>query len=195
MEHLDPKESLAIIQKIIGERKQKYEQNGIFFIFWGILIVLASVFHHFTGNFRVWSVLMPLGAVITFVYFFIKGKNLHKKNISSDWTGYIWGVSGLCAMYTGFVLPLFFTPSEFVFLNIIIYLPFIFAAMASALSLKNRLWVTTSFLAICVVFLSLNDDFSSWKVQTLFPAVISVLIFLIPGIQFFMDFKSRGGSR
>lgn len=191
MEHLQPKESLQIIQRIINERKQKYEQNGILFIFWGILIVLASVFNHFTGNYAIWAVLMPLGAVITFIYYFIKGIKSHQKGVSTDWTGYIWGISGLCAMYAGFVLTASFEKNQFVFLNIIIYLPFIFAAIASALSLKNGLWLSTSLLAICVVFLSLNENFSSWKIQTLFPAVIAILIYLIPGIQMFISFKKR----
>jgi hypothetical protein len=43
MENLEPKDSLAIISAIISERQQKYEQNGLVFIFWGILIAVSGI--------------------------------------------------------------------------------------------------------------------------------------------------------
>ncbi len=43
MENLHPKDSLAIIEAVINQRKQKYEENGIFLIFWGILVTLAGI--------------------------------------------------------------------------------------------------------------------------------------------------------
>lgn len=33
--NLNPKESFAIIEAVINERKRRYEENGIFLIFWG----------------------------------------------------------------------------------------------------------------------------------------------------------------
>ena len=75
MEHLQPNDSLKIIQEIINQRKQKYEQNGFFFIFWGILISVAGITQflmyqfdfHFNKSGFVWLILMPLGFIFTFV--------------------------------------------------------------------------------------------------------------------------------
>ena len=36
-------DSLKIIQSIINQRKQKYEENGFFLIFWSVLIMLAGI--------------------------------------------------------------------------------------------------------------------------------------------------------
>ena len=35
-------DSLKIIQSVINQRKQKYEENGFFLIFWSVLIMLAG---------------------------------------------------------------------------------------------------------------------------------------------------------
>ena len=42
MTELQPSESLKIIQEIIQQRKQKYEANGFFLLFWGALIALRN---------------------------------------------------------------------------------------------------------------------------------------------------------
>ena len=71
---LQPSDSLKIIQEIIQQRKQKYEANGFFLLFWGALIALSGIvqFTILISNFypkqsgMVWAVLMPLGFVINF---------------------------------------------------------------------------------------------------------------------------------
>ena len=40
---LQPSDSLKIIQEIIQQRKQKYEANGFFLLFWGALIALSGI--------------------------------------------------------------------------------------------------------------------------------------------------------
>ena len=71
---LQPTDSLRIIQDIIRQRKQKYEENGFFLIFWSVLISLSGIIqfvmlaldyypqHSWIG----WAVLMPLGFLFNF---------------------------------------------------------------------------------------------------------------------------------
>ena len=40
---LQPVDSLKIIQDIIRQRKQKYEENGFFLIFWIVMISLSRM--------------------------------------------------------------------------------------------------------------------------------------------------------
>ena len=62
---LQPSDSLKIIQEIIQQRKQKYEANGFFLLFWGALIALSGIvqFTMLISNFypkqsgMVWAVL------------------------------------------------------------------------------------------------------------------------------------------
>ena len=122
MENLEPKDSLAIISAIISERQQKYEQNGLVFIFWGILIAVSGIVNFITKSPLVWGVLMPLSSVITSVYFYIKGRNNVKKRKSKDWVSFIWLVAGICAMLTGFSVSYHLIVGNlFDFLSIIIF--------------------------------------------------------------------------
>ena len=178
MENLEPKDSLAIISAIISERQQKYEQNGLVFIFWGILIAVSGIVNFITKSPLVWGVLMPLSSVITFVYFYIKGRNNVKKRKSKDWVSFIWLVAGICAMLTGF--------SVFYHLIItIVFLPFVFASLAVSLQLKNRLWLITLVLSYLPLYVEIG-----WY-STLVSSLIGILLFLIPGCQFYFNHKRQ----
>ena len=71
---LQPADSLKLIQDIIRQRKQKYEENGFFLIFWSVLICLSGIiqFVMLATNYYPryswigWGVLMPLGFFISF---------------------------------------------------------------------------------------------------------------------------------
>ena len=71
---LQPVDSLKIIQDIIRQRKQKYEENGFFLIFWSVLIALSGIVqfvmlatdYYPKYSWIGWGVLMPLGFFISF---------------------------------------------------------------------------------------------------------------------------------
>ncbi|WP_172914968.1 hypothetical protein [Capnocytophaga canis] len=190
MEHLQPNDSLKIIQEIINQRKQKYEQNGFFFIFWGILIMLAGTIHflmyqfdfHFSKSGLVWLILMPLGFVFTFVAKMREGIKAEKQGKRIDWLGWIWLVAGIGAMVGGFT-------QSFKWIIILIYLPFVMASLATALQLKNRLWVSTSLISFVLVYSSLFINYGYHSI--LMTVVLAALLFLIPGIQLYSDYKKR----
>ncbi|CEN54377.1 hypothetical protein [Capnocytophaga canis] len=190
MEHLQPNDSLKIIQEIINQRKQKYEQNGFFFIFWGILIMLAGTIHflmyqfdfHFSKSGLVWLILMPLGFVFTFVAKMREGIKAEKQGKRIDWMGWLWLVAGIGAMVGGFTQS-----SKWII--ILIYLPFVMASLATALQLKNRLWVSTSLISFALVYSTLFINYGYHSI--LMTVVLAALLFLIPGIQLYSDYKKR----
>lgn len=192
MENLQPKESLAIIEQIIQLRKQKYEENGTFFIFWGILIIVASLGHFLMLQLEVfvqksgyiWLILMPLGFVFTFLVKMKQGIKVQKEQKYTDWQDYIWLVVGTLPFISVYLMP-----SQY--LTMAIYLPFCLVCLAMALRFKMKLWIFNSLISIVLCYASVFAHFY----QLLLVAVIAFLIFLIPGIQFFMDFKRRGSSR
>lgn len=190
MEHLQPNDSLKIIQEIINQRKQKYEQNGFFFIFWGVLIMLAGTIHflmyqfdfYFNKSGFVWLILMPLGFIFTFVAKMREGIKAEKQGKRIDWLGWIWLVAGIGAMVGGFT-------QSFKWIIILIYLPFVMASLATALQLKNRLWVSTSLISFVLVYSSLFINYGYHSI--LMTVVLAALLFLIPGIQLYSDYKKR----
>ncbi|ATA68993.1 hypothetical protein CGC48_10410 [Capnocytophaga cynodegmi] len=190
MEQLQPNDSLKIIQEIINKRKQKYEQNGFFFIFWGVLIMLAGTIHflmyqfdfHFNKSGLVWLILMPLGFIFTFVAKMRKGIKAEKQGKSTDWMDWIWLVAGIGAMVGGFTQS-----SKWII--VLIYLPFAMASLATALQLKNRLWISTSLISFILVYSTLFINYGYYTI--LITVVLAALLFLIPGIQLHSDYKKR----
>ena len=182
MENLETKDSLAIISAIISERQQKYEQNGLVFIFWGILIAVSGIVNFITKSPLVWGVLMPLSSVITSVYFYIEGRNNVKKRKSKDWVSFIWLVAGICAMLTGFSV-------SYHLIVTIVFLPFVFASLAVSLQLKNRLWLVTSLISLVLSYLPLYVEIGWYS--TLVSSLIGILLFLIPGCQFYFNHKRQ----
>ena len=87
-------DSLKIIQSVINQRKQKYEENGFFLIFWSVLIMLAGIiqFVMLITNYYpkqsgfVWLILMPIGF---FYSLWTKIKSTKRKKAEksyNDWT-------------------------------------------------------------------------------------------------------------
>ena len=190
MKHLQPNDSLKIIQEIINQRKQKYEENGFFFIFWGILISVAGITQflmyqfdfHFSKLGFVWLILMPLGFIFTFVAKMREGIKAEKQGKSIDWTGWLWLVAGIGAMVGGFTQS-----SKWII--VLIYLPFAMASLATALQLKNRLWISTSLISFVLVYSTLFVNYGYYAI--LMTVVLATLLFLIPGIQLHSNYKKR----
>lgn len=189
MENLNPNESLKIIQTIINQRKQKYEENGFFFIFWGILVAIAGILQFLMLHFNyypeksglVWAILMPLGFIFTFAAKMKKSIKAEKQGKSTDWTDWIWFFAGISAMIGGF------SPILSKFLVLIIYSPMVMASLATALQLKNRLWIFTSSVSFILIYSSLYVNYGYFI--TFLSSLLAVLMLLIPGIKLHTDYK------
>ncbi len=191
MENLTTQESLKIIQTVIDQRKQKYEENGFFLLFWGVLIVISGVTQYIMirmgkGNISgyVWLFTMVPGFLITFIINFNKNRKRAINRNPVDMLGLVWLIAGILAMLTGFI----FGPKFGIGSTTVIFLPFCMAAMASALSLKNYLWIC---LAIVGTFVAYGSIFVEWHYHSLIVATIALLLFVIPGIQLYVAHKRR----
>ncbi|WOC51686.1 hypothetical protein BPO_1039 [Bergeyella porcorum] len=190
MENLHPKDSLAIIETVINQRKQKYEENGIFLIFWGILVALAGIgqFLMITLNFYpeksgfVWLFTMVPGFIFTFLWKMKEGIRAKKQQKTEDWSDFLWLVTGSMAFASMFVV------NNSKFITMMIFLPIGIASLSSALRLKNRLWIFTSLISIVLAY---STVFFWSGYQPLFMAIIAVLSLLIPGIQLHLAYKKR----
>lgn len=191
MDNLTTQESIKIIQSVIDKRKQVYEQNGIFLMIWGALIALAGLSQfvmirmgHANIAGYAWLFTMVPGAIITFIVKFAEGYKRGKRQESSDVLGWIWAVAGTLAMLTGF----FFGSKFGMGFTTIIYLPFGMAALASALIIKNRLWIVLSLAGIALAY---GVAFIPFMYHPMVAAGIATLLFLIPGIQLFINYRKR----
>ena len=189
-------DSLKIIQSVINQRKQKYEENGFFLIFWSVLIMLAGTvqFAMLIANYYpkqsgwVWGVVMPLGFVVNLIINYKEKKVATQKNYA-EWLDWIWAVAGINAIFA-FLVP--FSPfGKFQIAILVIYLPFAFVALAMALQMKMKLWIATSLVALLLIYAAIFVPFSYEIYLPLVCVVLAALLFLVPGIQFHNEYKKR----
>lgn len=107
-----------------------------------------------------------------------------KNHQSPDWTGWLWAVAGILAFATGF----FFGNKFHSGFTAMLMIPFCLAGLSSALSIKNKNWAILSLLGSTIAYASI---FAHWEVQPLFIAVITFLVFVIPGLQLYMNHKKQ----
>ena len=137
---------------------------------------------HFDKSGFVWLILMPLGFIFTFVAKMREGIKAEKQGKSIDWTGWLWLVAGIGAMVGGFTQS-----SKWII--VLIYLPFAMTSLATALQLKNRLWISTSLISFVLVYSTLFVNYGYYII--LMTVVLAALLFLIPGIQLHSNYKKR----
>ena len=190
-------DSLKIIQSVINQRKQKYEENGFFLIFWSVLIMLAGVIqfvmlitdYYSKQSGFVWLILMPIGF---FYNLWAKIKNTKRKKAEkgyNDWTDWLWFIAGINAIIA-FLIPWSIFDS-FLTAFLIIYLPFTFVTLTMALQMKMKLWIATCLLAFIIIYAVQFIPFSQEVFLPLLSSFMAGLLFLVPGIQFHNEYKKR----
>lgn len=105
-EELTPKESLDMIREIISESRSRLEEDGFIYIFWGILIALASFGQYYLLTQGMYEVnyypyfILPLGGVYT--YFYYSRKENRPTNHIGKSISVLWIVLGLNMFALGF---------------------------------------------------------------------------------------------
>ena len=191
--NLNPKESFAIIEAVINERKRRYEENGIFLIFWGVLVAITGVAQFLMLRFDfypeksgyLWLCTMVLGFILTAICKFRQGRKNRKQHKAEDWSDFVWLAAGILAFVSILVL------NDVRMFILVIFLPLGIACLFSALRLKNGLWIATSIFTILLAYSTIRFEL---EYQPLAMAVIAVLAFLVPGIQLYMNNKERNGD-
>lgn len=185
------KESLDLIQSIVDQTKQKYEENGLTILVWGILVFSAAMAQYIlfqTGHGDKgglpWLVTMVPGFIITVIAKAMEGTIKNKSKTSSDRMGFVWLMAGSMAMFTGFLLwdkagPAFTT---------MIWAPFCVAGLSTALYLKENLLITMSIIAAVLAF---TIVFLPYNYHPLLTAFIAVVLMVVPGLKLNQDFKKR----
>ena len=192
---LQPVDSLKIIQDIIRQRKQKYEENGFFLIFWSVLIALSGIVqfvmlatdYYPKYSWIGWGILMPLGFFISFFSKMREGIRNRKEQKSTDPLDWLWLVAGLGAI-SCFCLP-YSNWKNYEIALLVIYLPFSFVSLAIALHLRISLWIVTSIIGIILTYSVLFLHYGI--ALPLLCAILACLLFLTPGIQFYSNYKKQ----
>jgi len=184
-------ESLEIIQSILDQTKQKYEEKGFTILVWGSLILLTSVAQYLlltTGNADkigyLWLFTVVPGSITTFIVKFIEGAKSKERKQNRDRMGFIWLMASFMALVTGFLLQ---DISDHIFITMI-WAPFCVAGLSTGLYLREHLLIAMSILAAILAF---SAVFIPVSLQSLLNALIALVLMVIPGLKLYQDFKKR----
>ena len=192
---LQPADSLKIIQDIIRQRKQKYEENGFFLIFWSVLISVCGIVQFVMLAFDYypeyswigWAVLMPLGFLFNAFQKMREGIRKKREKKNTDPLDWLWLIAGIGALLC-FCLP-YSNWKSYEIAILIIYVPFSFVALAIALYLRVFLWVVTSLFGVILTYSVLF--FSYGIALPLISSLLACLLFFIPGVHFYFNYKKQ----
>jgi len=184
--NLNPEKSIDLINQVIEEAKNRFEENGYAFILWGATVAICCFTQYYMisinmGNYSWYPYLiMPLLTVYTIFYY--GKKERYKKNHLHLVSSRLWLFTGINIMVTGFA----FAPYLKNYLSFVILLLLGVATAVAGSFIKSRI------LLICGLTLNLAaylTFFVPWKEHPLLMGIASLVAFLIPGI--YLHYNSR----
>jgi len=179
-ENLTPKQSFDLISEVISEARSRFEENGFIYVFWGALIALASFGQFYllqTGHTDIhWYpyLLMPLGSIITGIYY-AKKKKARGKNIIEKSLAGLWNILALYMLVLGF---LFAGQLRENLLPVILILLSI-GMIVSGIVLNQKILLIPGFVIGISAIYAFSLDI---KYQPLLGGIVAVVAILIPGI-------------
>lgn len=187
---LDPQESLQIITGMVNTAKNKLADDGFLLIFWGWLVLSASLINYFTLKFEipygefVWIIFMPLGGIFSAIYGYKMGKREKVKTYVDTYLGYLWGAFGITLFLTLLFMPVHGVKHTYFFLMLLYGI----ATFISGGLLQFRPLIFGSLVsfgcAVTSVFLSTND-------QLLIISLALLGSYIIPGHLLRRKYRSQ----
>ncbi len=112
-ENFSPKDSLQLINSMIGQAKNRFTENGFLYLLWGWAIFACAIFHFVAIKFNlfkqpelVWTVIWAV--VIFQVIYLVKAKRKEKvKTYSDGIIDAIWICFGICMLVLMIVMGRF----------------------------------------------------------------------------------------
>ncbi|MCF6308251.1 MAG: hypothetical protein L3J09_09865 [Flavobacteriaceae bacterium] len=189
IEELSPEKSLELITQVITQARNKFEENGFIYMFWGALIAIASISQFILLKNEYYGIswypylLMPVGAIYSGFYF-SKKKEKAKQNQISKMISALWIVLSINIMVLGFI---FGTTLRESLIPVILILLSV-GVIISGVSIKSRLLLYSGVFINISAIISFKLD---WIYQPLLMGVVSIIAILIPGIILMVQLKKK----
>ena len=180
-ESLNPQQSFELIARVIQDAKSKFEEDGVIYIMWGILMALAagSQFYLLTNGYMDINYypyfLMPLGVIVSYFYYSKKAGGRANYGQIGRISYSVWIVCSINILILGFGLFSFLTTS---------LTPIILILLGIALSLSGVV-INSSILLFSGIFTNVAGIvcfFIDWIYQPLMLVLVALVAVLIPGI-------------
>jgi len=186
---LSPEKSLELITQVITQARNKFEENGFIYMFWGALITIASISQFVLLKNEYYTIswypylLMPIGAIYSTIYF-SKKKRKNKQNLISKIVSTLWIVLSINMMFLGF---LFANHLKENLIPIILILLSV-GTIVSGISIKSKLLLYSGIFIGLLAFLGF---YLERIYHPLLMGIISIVAILIPGIILMVQHKKK----
>ena len=187
-QNLTPEKSFEIINQVIKDARNRIEENGSIYAFWGVLSTIAALGQFFllkNGYFNINYYpyfIMPLGAIFTWFYFHKKEKG------DQNQIGRIMGVSWSAIVLNVFILGFLLSGNLKENLIPVILILIGIAIIISGGATKNRLLL---FAGIIMNLAGLLCFSVTWMYQPLLLGIVSAVTILLPGIILMIEHKRK----
>ncbi len=186
---LSPEKSLELITQVITQARNKFEENGFIYMFWGALIAITSISQFVLLKNEYYEInwypylLMPIGAIYSTIYF-SKKKRKNKQNLISKIVSALWIVLSINMMILGF---LFANNLKENLIPIILILLSI-GTIVSGTSIKSKLLL---YSGIFIGLSAFSCFYLEWIYHPLLMGIVSIITILIPGIILMVQHKRK----
>jgi len=185
-----PEKSFELIAQVITQARNKFEENGFIYMFWGALIAITSISQFVLLKNEYYDInwypylLMPIGSIYTGFYFSrIKGKS--KQNLISKIVSFTWIVLTFNLLILGALFGSFLKQNLIPIILILLAI----GVIVSGTSVKSRLLLYSGILINISAFVCFYLD---WVYHPLLMSIVSILAFFIPGLLLMIKYnKSR----
>ena len=186
---LSPEKSLELITQVITQARNKFEENGFIYMFWGILITITSISQFILLKNEYYNIswypylLMPIGAIYSTIYY-SKKKGKSKQNLISKMISTLWIVLSINMMILGF---LFGNNLKENLIPIILILLSI-GTIVSGTSIKSKLLL---YSGIFIALSAFTGFYIERIYQPLLMGLVSIITIFFPGIILMIQYKRK----
>lgn len=185
--HIEPNESLQIIQQMINKAQRRYSDDSFYYIMWGCLVLIAALAQFImlvlqVKNYALVWMVLPLGAIISVIY---GAKQKRKEKIKTHvdtYMGYLWIAMGAAMLVVLVMMSRLGFENAYPIL-ILIYGVGTFVS-GGLLNFKPLL-----LGGIFCFILSIGAFFVPFFIQSLFIAIAMLVSYIIPGFLLKVKFK------
>jgi len=184
---LSPEKSFELITQVITQARNKFEENGFIYMFWGLLMAITSISQFVLLKNEYYDInwypylLMPIGSIYTGFYF-SKRKGKSKQNLISKIISALWIVLTFNLLILGAVFGSYIKQN----LTPIILILLAIGVIVSGTAVKSKLLLYSGILINISAFICFYLD---WIYHPLLMSIVSILAFFIPGLLLMVKYK------
>jgi hypothetical protein len=178
-ENLTPEQSLKLISDVIADARNRFQENGIIYMMWGIMLGIAGIGQYLLIHFEYYSInyfpyfLMPAGGVISYLYY--KKKAGSARNAISVLIGRLW----LIVLVNLIVLGFLFSTVLGEYLVPVILQILAVSTITSGIAVKENV---IQVAGISINILGFATFFIDYEYHPLVIAITGIVFTFIPGL-------------